>query len=212
MFSGNASAQYRSFVLGIKAAPHIGWLNTNQKDYNSEGTKLGFSWGVTSEFYFAKNYALATGLNFIYQNGALSFPDIIGGNLVTLQRDYRIRYLELPAVLKMKTNEIGDFRYFGQIGLGFAVRTSSKGQDEYKTGTSTVVEEYRDIDDHTNLFRTSMIVGAGVEYPFDNNTSIVAAINYNNGFTNALRKKNTVNFHEHQGKPNFIELSLGVIF
>ncbi len=212
MLSVNASAQYRSFILGVKAAPHIGWLNTNQKDYNSEGAKLGFSWGVTSEIYFAKNYALATGLTFIYQNGALSYPDIVGGNLISLQRDYRIRYIELPAVLKMKTNQMGDFKYFGQIGLGFGLRTSSKGRDEYKSGTSTIVDDFHDIDDQTNLFRTSMIIGAGVEYPFDNNTSVVAGINFNNGFTNALRKKNTVNFQEHQGKPNFIELSLGVNF
>ena len=208
-----ASAQYRSFILGIKAAPSISWMTTNQEDYNSEGAKLGFSWGLTSEFYFAKNYALATGLQFIYQGGSLSYPELIDGEATSLKRDYRIRYLEIPAVLKLKTNEIGSFKYFGQIGLGFDVRMNSKGRDEYRQNGQTILEDFSDIDSDTRLFRTSMIIGAGVEYPFDNNTSLVVGVNFNNGFTNALKGKNSVNiYNEHRAKTNFIELSLGVMF
>lgn len=208
-----ASAQYRSFILGIKAAPSISWMTTNQDDYSSEGAKLGFSWGLTSEFYFAKNYALATGLQFIYMGGKLSYPEIKEDEPVTLTRDYRIRYLEIPAVLKLKTNEIGDFKFFGQLGLGFGVRMSSKGEDEYRLNGQTILVDYTDIDSDTKLFRSSMIIGAGVEYPFDNNTSLVAGINFNNGFSNALKGKNSVNiYNEHRAKTNFIELSLGVMF
>lgn len=208
-----ASAQYRSFILGIKAAPSISWMTTNQDDYSSEGAKIGFSWGVTSEFYFAKNYALATGLQFLYTGGKLSYPEVKEGVAVSLTRDYRIRFLEIPAVLKLKTNEIGSFKYFGQIGLGFGVRMNSKGEDEYRLNGQTILEDYSDIDSDTRLFRTSMIIGAGVEYPFDNNTSLVAGVNFNNGFTNALKGKNSVNiYNEHRAKTNFIELSLGVMF
>lgn len=202
------SAQYRSFVLGVKAAPSISWLKTTQEEYNSEGAKIGFSWGVASEFYFAKNYALATGLNFCYQGGKLSYPELIDNTQVTLNRDYRLQYLELPAVLKLKTGDMGKLKYFGQIGLGFGLRIKSTAKDEYQT---TIID-YRDIDGFTQLFRTSLIIGAGIEYPFDDNTSGIVGINFNNGFTNALKKNNVVTSTKHIGKPNFIELSLGVMF
>ncbi|HLN52868.1 MAG TPA: porin family protein [Lentimicrobium sp.] len=208
-----ALAQYRSFVLGVKAAPSISWLKSTQDRYNSEGAKIGFSWGVVSEFYFAKNYALATGINFIYQGGQLSYPDLKEDTEVTLFRDYRIQYLELPAVLKLKTNEMGKLKYFGQIGLGFGLRMNSKGKDEYTLNNQTVVDsKFKDIDDQTQIFRASMIIGAGIEYPIDNNTSAVIGVNFNNGFTNALKKNNIVTSYKHLGKPNFIELSLGVMF
>jgi len=207
------SAQYRSFVLGVKAAPSVCWLNTSQKVYDSKGIKPGFSWGLSAEIYFAKNYALATGLSFIYQGGKLSYPDIIDGNRVTLERNYRIRYLEIPAVLKLKTNEIGKFRYYGQLGLGFGVRTKSMAKDEYRSGTNNVSTDYRVIDNSTNLFKTALIVGAGIEYPFDNNTAMIVGINFNNGLTDALKGDNVAEpSYEHEGRPNFVELHIGVMF
>lgn len=208
-----ASAQFRSFVLGIKAAPTFSWLSTNQQHYNSEGLSMGFTWGVASEFYFAKNYALATGLNMAFINGKLSYPVISDGKDVTLNRKYRMRYLEIPAVLKMKTNDIGSFRYFGQVGLGLGIRTSSKANDEYTLDNQTIVKDFYNIDDQTKLFKASMIVGVGVEYPFDNNTALIASVNLNNGFSNILKGKNTVYpALSHEAKPDYIEISVGVMF
>ncbi|MFA6949972.1 MAG: porin family protein [Lentimicrobiaceae bacterium] len=207
------SAQFRSFVLGIKAAPTISWLSTNQQHYSSEGVTMGFTWGVASEFYFAKNYALATGLNMVFLNGKLSYPDVIDDTDVTLNRKYRMRYLEIPAVLKMKTNDIGSFRYFGQVGLGLGIRTSSKASDEYTLDNKTIVKDFYNIDEQTKLFKASMIVGVGVEYPFDNNTALVASINLNNGFSNILKGKNKVHpALSHEAKPDYIEISVGVMF
>lgn len=212
IFNSKSHAQYRSFILGIKAAPTISWMATNQNTYNSEGVKIGFDWGVAAEFYFTKNYALVTGLNFIYQGGKLSYDEEISSSLVRLDRDYRIRYLEIPAILKLKTNEIGDIRYFGQIGLGLGIRTSSLARDSYDLSGRSIMVDYYTIDGQTRLFRTSMIVGAGIEYPFDNNTALILGVNFNNGFSNVLKGKNNVNFLEHRAIPNFVELNIGIMF
>lgn len=218
MMSSTASAQYKSLVLGIKAAPNFSWLSTGQQTYDSEGLRVGFSWGAVSEFYFAENYAIATGVNFIWQGGKISYPDRqlrdgveVDGILI---RKYRLKYLEIPAVIKMKTNEMGNFRYFGQIGLGFGIRTNSKGSDTFEYGSQQIVDpDFSNIDAETRLFRTSMIVGVGAEYPLDNSASLVGSINLNNGFTNALKGKNRVApANHHEAKPSFIELSIGVLF
>ena len=205
--------QYRSFILGVKAGPSISWLKPINKNYDSEGARVGFNWGITSEVYFAKNYALLTGLTFQYLNGSLSYSDLRSSTPVLLHRDYRFRYLEIPAVLKLKTNQMGEFRYFGQIGLGLGIRMTSKGRDEYTLNNQTFLVDYENIDSQTRLFKTSMIIGAGVEYPFDNNTAAVLSLNFNNGFNNVLKGKNSVNQStDHEARANFIEVSLGLMF
>lgn len=215
MAGAQAFAQYKSVSLGIKAAPNIGWFGTGQDNYKTQGVSAGFSWGLVSEFYFAENYAFVTGLNFNFQNGKLVYPEYRNGSVNgELTRKYRLKYLELPAMIKMKTNEINGLKFYGQIGLGAGVRLSSKGEDVFTSDDRPdETTNFRLIDSQTTLLKASLIVGAGIEYSIDNSTSIVAGINFNNGFTNALKGKNTVDPSiEHQGIPNFIDLSLAVMF
>jgi hypothetical protein len=214
VFSQAANAQYKSIVLGVKVAPNLGWLKTDQEGYESQGAVAGLGWGLIADFYFAENYAFGTGFSFDWQNGKLSYPEQQGSDVGVLTRNYRLKYLELPAVIKMKTNEMKGFRFYGQIGLGLGIRLSSKGKDVFASpGNPDQTTDFRLIDSQTTLFKGSLIVGAGIEYPLDNSTSLVAGINFNNGFTNALKGNNTVNPDvKHQGIPNMLELSLAVMF
>jgi len=209
-----AFSQYKSVILGAKIAPDLGWLKTDQDGYNNEGIVAGFGWGLVAEFYFAENYAFVSGFNFNFQNGKLTYPEVRSGAPGELIRNYRLKYIEIPALIKMKTNEISGFRFFGQIGLGGSIRLSSKGKDVFiEPGQISQTTDFRSVDSQTRLFKASMIVGAGVEYPFDNSLAFVAGINFNNGFSNALKGDNSVYpAREHKGVPNFIELSLAVMF
>lgn len=215
-FSGfySAQAQYKSISLGFRAAPGIGWFKSDQENYNTEGVVPCFAWGLVTEFYFAENYAFATGFSFDFLNGKLSYPMMGVQNAGLLTRKYRLKVLEIPAMIKMKTNEINGLRYFGQIGLGGGVRLNSKAEDVFtESGKPEQTTDFRLIDSQTRLFRASLIVGAGVEYPFDNSTSLVAGINFNNGFTNVLKGDNSVNSSlEHHGVPNSVELSIAIMF
>lgn len=214
LFVRAAHAQYKSVVLGVKVAPNLGWMKTDQEGYESEGSVAGINWGLVAEFYFAENYAFGTGFTFNFQNGKLAYPDEQGQDVGMLSRSYRLKYLEFPATIKMKTNVMGGFRFYGQIGAGFGIRLSSKGKDVFASpGNPDLTTDFRLIDSQTTLFKASMIVGAGIEYPLDNSTSLVAGINFNNGFTNALKGNNTVNPDlEHHGVPNMLELSFSVMF
>jgi opacity protein-like surface antigen len=71
--------------------------------------------------------------------------------------------------------------------------------------------ENENISDDINLFKASLIVGAGLEYNFSGNTSLLVGITYNNGFTNIA------NFDAVPEKPadiraNYLELTLGMYF
>ena len=58
----------------------------------------------------------------------------------------------------------------------------------------------------------SMVIGAGLEFPIEGSTVIVAGINFINGFSDVLKGKNVITFQEHKAVPNAFELSLGVTF
>lgn len=207
--------QYKSVALGVKLAPNIGWIKVDGEGYNSEGIVTGLSWGLVTDFYFAQNYAFSTGFTVSFQNGKISYPDIQSDAIGLLDRRYRLKYIDIPLMVKMKTNEIDKFRFFGQIGIQPGVRIASKAKDSFRATAPvfTADKDWHNIDSQTHLFRATMIVGAGIEYPIDKSTAIFAGINFINGLSDALKGKNSVfGTVDHKGIPNAFELSLGVIF
>lgn len=211
----DSMAQYKSVIMGVKIAPNIGWLRVDQENYNSEGVVPGISWGLIADFYFAENYALASGFEVSFHNGKISYPDIQSDVQGRLDRKYRLKYIDIPVLVKMKTNEIGDFRFFGNIGVRPGVRIGSSAKDSF-TGLSgpaiTNTQDWHNIDSQTKLFRMSLVIGAGAEFTIDDKTAIIAGINFINGFSDVLKNKNVVTGVGHKAIPNAFELSLGVVF
>jgi hypothetical protein len=123
------------------------------------------------------------------------------------------QYVELPITLKLMTNEIGYITYYGQIGFGAAFNISAKSDyDVYDPATKSVTSfTDEDVMDHTNPFKASLILGAGLQYNFSGNTSLLIGLTYNNGFTNIL-KDVTVNETELKAKQDYLELTLGMYF
>ncbi|PKP48242.1 MAG: hypothetical protein CVT94_09105 [Bacteroidetes bacterium HGW-Bacteroidetes-11] len=207
--------QYKSVAMGVKLAPNIGWLKVDGDGYYREGIVPGLSWGLITDFYFAQNYAFSTGFTVSFHNGRISYPDIQSDAVGLLDRRYRLKYIDIPLMVKMKTNQIDKFRFFGQIGVQPGVRIASKAKDTFIASSPvfTVNRDWHNIDSQTHLFRATMIVGAGIEYPIDKSSAIVAGINFVNGLSDALKGKNAVDGTiNHKGIPNAFELSLGVIF
>ncbi|HOI87101.1 MAG TPA: outer membrane beta-barrel protein [Lentimicrobium sp.] len=217
-FAGAPSvyAQYKSVVMGARVSPNFGWFRVDTDDYNSEGIVPGIGWGLTADFYFAENYAIASGFNVNFINAKLSYPDVQAFQDGIMTRKYRLKYIEIPVLVKMKTNDIGDFRFFGQLGLQPGVRIASKGKDSFTSNAKPIFTSKTDwhgIDSETNLFRISMVVGAGIEYPIDNSTALVAGINFVNGLSDVLKGKNALdNSIKHKAIPNMLELSVGIVF
>ena len=110
-------SQDKPFRFGFKAAPNISWIAPDSKDYESDGIKMGFSWGLLAEFTLTENYFVKTGFSMDYLNGKLQLPYTKEEVPVTLNRTYHLRYLEIPLSLKMRTNKFGKTAYFGEIGI-----------------------------------------------------------------------------------------------
>ena len=189
--SSYAFCQQKPFVFGFKAGPNIGWMDPDTKTYSSTGVKPGFSWGFIADFFLMENYGITTGFDVVFLNGGLEMPhsliiesDTIDG---TLERKYKLKYIQIPVTLKMRTNEFGKFRIFGQIGLGTNFLIGAKADDTFRSSEYNSESNDYDIYDDITFMRESLIVGAGVEFLLGGSTSLTAAFVFNNCFLDILK-------------------------
>jgi opacity protein-like surface antigen len=209
------------FHFGLKAVPNLGWIKTDDTDTKSDGSKFGFAYGLVTEFRFAENYAFATGIEVAYRNAKtksnLSSVDTATALTTTVNdaSSLKIQYLEIPLTLKLKTNEIGYFRYYLQIGVapGFKLRaradrktvtqiTNAAGTID---GSSTEEQDNLDIKGDINNLNMSMIIAGGVEYNISGNTNLLLGLVFNNGFSDIADG-------DFNAKSNYLGLSIGILF
>jgi hypothetical protein len=205
--------------LGIRVAPNIGWMSSDAKNYSYDGITGGTTLGFVSEFYFSKNYAFSTGINYAFLNGKLQLPHKSGFEGDTalyvgmLMRKYKIEYLEVPLLLKMKTNDIGKFCFFAQVGFETGFRIRAKARDEFQPENHASVKETNLITNQTTQIREAVIIGIGTEYNLFETTKLVVGFSYCNGLNNVLSGTNSrYNYVDNHGVLSFTEISIGVMF
>jgi hypothetical protein len=206
LFTFAANAQYAPFYFGLKASPLINWMKPDADNYSGNGAKAGFAWGFIAEKNFTENHSLASGFNMLFNGGKLKFPTTVDGVSGTMNREYFIKYIEIPLTLKMRTNSSNGIRYFGRIGLGTAFKISSKKIDEFTTITGTTTTSSKKNYDNVSFVRESFIIGAGGEYELKQGPKLGVELSFNNGFTNILTESG------EKANPNFLELAFSVLF
>ena len=210
------SLDIQTFRLGLKASPSLAWLKPNTEDYEREGIRLGFSYGLLAEFLMAEQYGFATGVHISYMGGKLSFPieEIVDNQIFReKERVYKLQHLEIPFTLKMKTREIGYNTYYAKFGFGGAINIKATADDRfYAQDGSSFSRNDIDINDEIPLMRVSMILGAGTEYSLGGNTSLVGGITFNNGFTNILKGNDSLSNRKKNARANYLEVTLGILF
>ncbi|MCK9616430.1 MAG: PorT family protein [Lentimicrobiaceae bacterium] len=218
MVSIHAGAQKTNYNLGFRIAPNLGWLKPDAEDFVSKGSHLGFSWGFVSEFELTENYLLVTGFNVLQNRGELKYREqmAIPPDSILLEgwnhRKYSLKYLQIPLTLKLRTNELGYFRYYGQIGLGTGFLISAKTDEDFYSGTQTKGSENKNIYDDISKIRLSLLLEAGVEYKIEGFSTLVFGIRFDNGFTNVLSFDNYyLNDVDPFAIGNTVELTLGIL-
>lgn len=209
--------------FGLKLAPNMGFVVPDSDELDGNGTGFGYTFGLLAEFPIggAGNYRFASGLFLNNITGkwksTFEYQDAINGPVLSkdLETEVKLQYIELPLTIKMMTNEIGYMRYYGQIGFGNAFNIRAKADqvvpqyDQNGSGSYVIGFEEtdgEDIQDMMALYKASLIVGAGFEYNFSGNTSLLVGITYNNCFTNVLDSD------LGEAKAHYLELTTGVFF
>ncbi|HZK06905.1 MAG TPA: porin family protein [Bacteroidales bacterium] len=217
LITHTAFSQVKPFRFGLKVAPAISWVSPDSEGYKNKGAQAGFSWGFISDITITENYFFATGFNVNYLKGKISYPfqdlTVSSPDIGTMVSDMKLRYIDVPLTLKMKTNRFDKMQYYGQIGFSLAFNIKTKTEETFKLGNVTIEKNERDRTDDMQLLKASLVIGGGIEYYIDNSTSILVGVTYYNGISNIMKGYNTVDGSVKQkAAPHFIELNLGVIF
>lgn len=199
----NSLAQKFHFGLGV--TPGLAWIHAGSDDITGDGSKFGFNYGLITEFAFTENYAFATGLTVDHKGGKFKTKEEVLIDSATtdfIYSDVNLRYVEIPATIKMKTNQIGSVRYYGQFGLAPAFLIGAKGTTKY--GPTTVADDV-DIKESVNNINLSLVIGLGLEYNLSGNTNLLVGFIYKNGFSDIIDG-------DQKGNVNTIGLNLGILF
>jgi hypothetical protein len=193
--------------FGVFVAPNSSWMKptSNKSDdrqyvVSSEGNKIGFTWGLMMDYYFAENYGIATGFQLNTTGGKIlaqqndDVPPLSVPYVKSADFDYRLQYLELPFNLKLRSDELGSgTKLFGQIGLSAGINISKKATYEVtyvETNAAgnetdkTVTGENEKIGGGLSVapVNLQMNIGGGIEHPISEKMSFYVGLFFNNGF------------------------------
>ncbi|MBU6325466.1 MAG: outer membrane beta-barrel protein [Bacteroidetes bacterium] len=221
-----APPQPKKFRMGFKASPNFSWMHGLSDEVKSDGAGIGFSYGLMAENNFTDNYAIAAevlvssmGISMAHQDTLIYYQNGLGQRYSEVSFDYKLQYVQLPVSLKLKTNEIGKFVWYGQFGfapsflINNSVRTLSnpvfvgKKYSPNSTDNDFNGQGGKGVfKDDVSVLRFSMIIGAGIEYRISGNTMLNIGLRFDNGLNDFLRDKAAI------GRSNFMALNLGVFF
>lgn len=208
--SGAFAQDFQKIRFGVQVKPNVSWFKPKDANATSDGARVNWGAGIVADFHFAELYSFSTGLTIDNQSGKLTYTEKVFDsadglwNIVEYKRKYSLRYIEIPLLLKLQTKEIGYMTYFLNVGLGLGANWAATASGDsylkyvhdvneddeldWHVQNEDVAEAKLNVRDDFKLFRSSVIVGGGVEYNVNSGTSIVIGVSYNGGFSNIISK------------------------
>ena len=207
-------AQEKAFRFGFKVAPNIGWIKPNSEGYIRDEIKSGFAWGFIGDIHLIENYWFHTGFNVDFIRGAYHYPHKIDDVSGILNRKLSSKYIQVPLVFKMKTNEINSIRYYGEIGFGLGFLFDAKAADSFYKNQILISEtEKTDVKNQYRFTRESLILGAGLEFTPGGDLLIQTGLRFDNNFVDILKDQNSIDSSiEQMAISNFVELQISLLF
>jgi hypothetical protein len=220
----------RDFRVGFKLIPGVNWVKSKTSFSQGNGSGVGYSFGFMLDIKIADNYYFTPEINITSMTNRVKLKDTniqvlnnnLGHNFNNISYKYNLQYFEIPLTFKFRTNESNGLRFWGQFGVapGFIIgnnlttsatainpATGFPTDEKYNPNTSeSDVYDFLGYEDNINVFRASMILGAGIEYRISGNNSLYLGARFNNGFTDLLNDK--------RGKVinNVLGLEVGMFF
>ncbi len=194
--------------FGVFVDPQFSWITPDARNISRDGIRIGIKGGLIVDKYFARNYAFTTGISISNMGGNLHYKDsVIIETQDTEQTlnpgsrvEYKLQYISVPAGLKFKTNQIGYFTFFAQ--LGFTPQINIKA----KADASDNQIDNENISKELNLLNLSYFFGGGLEYSLGGNTALTGGIIFDNGFIDVLSSKKV------KETLSFLSVRLGIMF
>ena len=196
--------------LSFTAGPSLNWLRSDNRDIEKESALLGYDFGVNIDYGISQNerYFISSGIFITNTGGQLNFqvPNqfLFAGEYLqpSTKIKYFLRYLEVPALIKMKTSQFHRTSYWGQFGLSGMINIGARGTSNDRTLEKT------NINSEVNMFNLGLNVGLGFEYDLGGNNAFTAGLVFKNGFLD-VTSNSEINDH---AIINSLMLKLGIVF
>lgn len=207
-------------LLGLKAAPLMGWYKCTGSAVKTGGSSIGFSYGLMADFKIGERYYLGTGFDIAYMGGKVvlpsavyTLPSTISVPVTNVQINYSNQYIQVPLSLKFRTKEIGRIAYWAQFGYANSFLLHGKASLQSDNGiidTKKILTNSADVKLNYNygvpMYRGSMIIGLGIEYPIGGNSRIYSGLKFDNGLFSSVKDKKMDALHSN------LSLNFGVYF
>lgn len=219
LFSVNGIAQ--TYKLGVYVEPSVGWLHPERQSVRYEAAAVGFGGGISFDYYFTDKYAFSSGIGLSTQGGELKYDDSIRVYVYDETADspdnvvlkYNLNYINIPLGLKLKTDQLGYFTYFFDLGFDLQVSISAKGTSLDGEDFDFTAEDNRpldndDISKEINFMNISYHFGGGLEYELSESTAFFAGLTYRNGFTDITANE----YQNYTVNTRVVALRVGLMF
>lgn len=185
--------------IGLKISPLLSVnraaVDENNLNIGSDGAGFKMSVGPVVDFYLKENYYFSTGLFYTPKRAGISIND----NGITKEEEYNLQYLQVPATIKLFTNELAlDKRLYFQLGGVTEIKIHEKNE-----GADNYIEKFR-------FFDFSVMAGFGLEYRIGVSSTIFGGISYTRGLINAASKRK--NDYDFSVKNDLVSLDFGIMF
>lgn len=190
----NGFAQYKPFQFGLNVSPGVNITSTKWEGIVETENHISFNWGFLGNFYLVENYGFSTGFNILSQKGGYYYLSDTDSISSTLRCNIETQYLEIPLSLMMRTEKLGNFRIFSNIGYGLGIRINAN-DFQYK--------------DDLKKIRHGLILKLGAEYKVYKSTYLTFALKYNDNFGEIYKNENSLH---HNIKLNCLSLEIGFMF
>lgn len=196
--------------LSFTGSPSVNWMRTDNQFADKEKIVLGYDFGLSGDIFFTENerYAINTGLQILNTGGAISYRtnepfEFSGATLPPSTKiRYRLRYVEVPLTIKLKTDQFHRTRYWGQFGMSSMVNIGANSD----SSDGTLKKD--NIHDEINLFNLAMNVGLGFDFDLGSTNSLSVGLIFHNGLTDVT----TDTYFTDKTIINSLKIRLGLIF
>lgn len=184
------TATFSTFAQGLK----IGFQFTPTVSYNrvnallddftvsKDGSGMRFTAGPVLDWFLLDNVAISTGLWFSNRRSGVNFKDKNTDDFKNPA--YTLHYMEVPISVKMFVNEIaGVWRPYIQVGTTLDLKVSEKLNNK-------VAKEFKLAKDKefAKFYDLGLFIALGTELRIFNSNSVFAAITYQRGLLNVMKK------------------------
>ncbi len=165
--------------LGLRLNPGV---ITQRISYTNDGNTVGngsnafnFSALLFADFEMSSNYFFNTGVGYTSKRMNINYQQ--QGEPNSFTKNYNIQYVQIPATLKLYTNEISlDKKLFFQFGplIEIAIHNKESKQE------LPVIEQFRPLD-------ISLLFATGLQFQLAPQTAIQIGFNYTRGLINVVK-------------------------